>query len=146
MQETGEVEGNSKVPNGKSQSTRKRKRTEGVTLLSEDQKRFNHVSSEQRRRQAMREAYDQLVDAVPDLTLEERRSELMIYAKTTRYLRWLYAQNKALRHECSRLQTRDSSLTGYSIPRKLIWDIGKNEGNDLGEDRTHDLAINSRTP
>lgn len=50
--------------------------------LSPDQKRQNHVSSEQRRRQAMRETYDTLVELVPDLCDAEKRSEFMIYAKS----------------------------------------------------------------
>ncbi|CUS21647.1 LAQU0S03e07404g1_1 [Lachancea quebecensis] len=61
---------------------RKRKRASRESSLSEDQKRQNHVSSEQRRRQAMRQTYDTLVDIVPDLTSAQSRSELQIYAKS----------------------------------------------------------------
>ncbi|KAM3164542.1 BHLH domain-containing protein [Lachancea thermotolerans] len=65
---------------------RKRKRASRESSLSEDQKRQNHVSSEQRRRQAMRQTYDTLVDIVPDLTSAQSRSELQIYAKSYNYL------------------------------------------------------------
>lgn len=68
--------------NPENSEQKKRKRALRESSLSEDQKRQNHVSSEQRRRQAMRETYDSLVDIVPDLSPAQSRSELQIYAKS----------------------------------------------------------------
>ncbi|SCU91449.1 LAFA_0F03818g1_1 [Lachancea sp. 'fantastica'] len=78
---------------------KKRKQSQRVCSLSEDQKRQNHVSSEQRRRQAMRETYDTLVEMVPDLSPEQRRSEMQIFARSYNYVVWLYERNRILREQ-----------------------------------------------
>ncbi|AMD22115.1 HGL225Wp [Eremothecium sinecaudum] len=82
--------------------------------LSDDQKRENHVTSEQRRREILREYYDELVSKVPDLDESERRSEWQIYMKTKSYLCWLYARNQQLRNH----------LEDFNIacPQHLVWE------------------------
>lgn len=50
--------------------------------LTGTQKRENHVTSEQRRREILREYYDELVRLVPDLQESENRSEWQIYMKS----------------------------------------------------------------
>ncbi|KAI8078630.1 uncharacterized protein BX664DRAFT_36239 [Halteromyces radiatus] len=49
-------------------------------LLSEDQKKANHIASEQKRRANIRIGFDQLVDIVPTLN-ECQRSESLILQK-----------------------------------------------------------------
>lgn len=49
-------------------------------LLSEDQKKANHIASEQKRRANIRIGFDQLVDMVPDLD-NAHRSESLILQK-----------------------------------------------------------------
>ncbi|SCU80572.1 LADA_0B08350g1_1 [Lachancea dasiensis] len=92
------------------------KRSAREAALSEDQKRQNHVSCEQRRRQAMRETYDTLVEVVPDLTTDHRRSEMQIYARSYNYLVWLYQRNQELRK-------RVEEQTGSEVPHYLAWEI-----------------------
>lgn len=49
--------------------------------LTEEQKKQNHVLSENKRRNQLRSTYDRLVDLVPDLEPKENRSELAILTK-----------------------------------------------------------------
>ncbi|SCU78996.1 LANO_0A04742g1_1 [Lachancea nothofagi CBS 11611] len=97
-------------------NSKKRKRATRESSLSEDQKRQNHVSSEQRRRQAMRQTYDTLVEMVPDLTASQSRSEMQIYARSYNYLAWLYERNRLLREELKQ-------KTGSDAPSHLEWNI-----------------------
>ncbi|KAI0462247.1 hypothetical protein LJB42_004335 [Komagataella kurtzmanii] len=67
--------------------------------LSDEQKKINHIQSEQRRREQIRSTYDKLVDIVPDLTTKENRSELSILTKTSSYIRKLREENEGLLDE-----------------------------------------------
>ncbi|SCU94101.1 LAME_0F06106g1_1 [Lachancea meyersii CBS 8951] len=95
---------------------KKCKQAPRVSSLSEDQKRQNHVSSEQRRRQAMRETYDTLVEMVPDLESSQRRSEMQIYARSYNYLIWLYERNRILRAQLK-------ETTGLEAAENLRWEL-----------------------
>ncbi|CEP61253.1 Ino4p LALA0_S02e10198g [Lachancea lanzarotensis] len=101
----------------------KRKQGQRGSSLSEDQKRQNHVSSEQRRRQAMRETYDTLVEMVPDLSSKQRRSEMQIYARSYNYLVWLYERNRILREQ---LQVASGSEPNDSLRFELPQPIRDN--------------------
>ncbi|KAJ1932674.1 Transcription factor, partial [Linderina pennispora] len=50
-------------------------------LLTEEEKKANHIASEQKRRQNIRAGYDQLIQIVPTLT-PSQRSEALILQKT----------------------------------------------------------------
>jgi Helix-loop-helix DNA-binding domain len=52
-------------------------------LLTEAEKKANHIASEQKRRQNIRVGFDQLVDIVPTLS-QNHRSEAMILQKCTK--------------------------------------------------------------
>ncbi|CAM0138787.1 unnamed protein product [Umbelopsis sp. WA50703] len=57
-------------------------------LLTEAEKKANHIASEQKRRQNIRIGFDQLVDIVPTLS-QNHRSEAMILQKSVEYIRQL---------------------------------------------------------
>ncbi|KAI8582130.1 hypothetical protein K450DRAFT_229150 [Umbelopsis ramanniana AG] len=57
-------------------------------LLTEAEKKANHIASEQKRRQNIRVGFDQLVDIVPTLS-QNHRSEAMILQKSVEYIRQL---------------------------------------------------------
>ncbi|SCW01579.1 LAFE_0E02762g1_1 [Lachancea fermentati] len=106
---------------------KRRKRVSKDVKLSADQKRENHVSSEQRRRQAMRDSYDKLVEVVPGIEKAENRSELLIYTKTYHYLMWLYARNSTLRKELGEKAVA-KGMHGFSedkLPGHLHWSTPK---------------------
>lgn len=59
--------------------------------LSEQEKKNNHIASEQKRRQAIREGFDEIADLTPGLS-GHGRSEAMVLDGASRFLRSLLAQ------------------------------------------------------
>lgn len=98
----------------------KKPRAKKRNRLSETQIKQNHVTSEKRRREIVRNIYDELVNLVPDLTEKENRSELMIYTKSINYIRWLYAKNKRLRLQ---LIEKNPILGKDGILNDLTWEL-----------------------
>ncbi|KAI8060741.1 hypothetical protein BC940DRAFT_311459 [Gongronella butleri] len=74
-------------------------------LLTDEQKKANHIASEQKRRANIRIGFDQLVDIVPSLN-ESQRSESMILHKSAEYIRQLIDSKNALRDRVRDLQTQ----------------------------------------
>ncbi|CDS03880.1 hypothetical protein LRAMOSA06835 [Lichtheimia ramosa] len=73
-------------------------------LLSEAQKKANHIASEQKRRANIRIGFDQLVDMVPTLS-HSHRSESVILQKSAEYIRQLVSNKNSLRERVRELQT-----------------------------------------
>ncbi|KAI9289130.1 hypothetical protein BC943DRAFT_357099 [Umbelopsis sp. AD052] len=69
-------------------SPRSRNKKAPHELLTEAEKKANHIASEQKRRQNIRVGFDQLVDIVPTLS-QNHRSEAMILQKSVEYIRQL---------------------------------------------------------
>lgn len=65
-------------------------------VLTLEQKKINHIESENRRRAMIRSSFDRLVELVPDLDASENRSELVILDKTSKYIEQLRAENERL--------------------------------------------------
>ncbi|KAI9316176.1 hypothetical protein BX666DRAFT_1859462, partial [Dichotomocladium elegans] len=72
-------------------------------LLTESEKRANHIASEQRRRQNIRLGFEQLVDVVPTLT-QGSRSEAVILQKSVEHIRHLLAAKNDLEQQIRDLQ------------------------------------------
>ncbi|SMN21888.1 similar to Saccharomyces cerevisiae YOL108C INO4 Transcription factor required for derepression of inositol-choline-regulated genes involved in phospholipid synthesis [Maudiozyma saulgeensis] len=102
----------------KTENCVKKVRAKKMKKLSDDQIRMNHVSSEKRRRELVREIYDELVTLVPDLQKNENRSELIIYLKTINYLSWLYKKNKMLRTKI--IEEHPNEM--HKITQSMIWE------------------------
>ncbi|ORX67451.1 hypothetical protein DL89DRAFT_44839 [Linderina pennispora] len=64
-------------------------------LLTEEEKKANHIASEQKRRQNIRAGYDQLIQIVPTLT-PSQRSEALILQKTVEYIKYLLMEREIL--------------------------------------------------
>lgn len=73
--------------------------------LSEHEKKANHIASEQKRRQAIREGFDRLTELVPGLE-GQGRSESVVLKKTVDYMR-------AQLEERRRLVDRVEDLGGH---------------------------------
>lgn len=63
----------------------KRHRKQPHELLTEEQKKANHIASEQKRRQNIKTGYDQLVDLVPTLN-QGSKSEAVILQKCKAFI------------------------------------------------------------
>ncbi|KAL9546180.1 hypothetical protein MBANPS3_006791 [Mucor bainieri] len=87
---------------GRSKAGRARKPAH--ELLSEDQKKANHIASEQKRRANIRIGFDQLVDMVPALE-NCHRSEALILQKSVDYIKDLVQDKNNLRERVRELQT-----------------------------------------
>lgn len=72
-------------------------------LLSEDQKRANHIASEQKRRANIRVGFEKLVDIVPTLS-SGHRSEALILQKSVEHLRLLVESKTKLKEKARELQ------------------------------------------
>ncbi|KAI7896412.1 uncharacterized protein EV154DRAFT_492150 [Mucor mucedo] len=66
-----------------------RARKQAHELLSEDQKKANHIASEQKRRANIKIGFDQLVDMVPTLD-GSHRSESLVLQKCKRLNQFLF--------------------------------------------------------
>ncbi|KAF6014862.1 hypothetical protein HII12_001280 [Brettanomyces bruxellensis] len=75
---------------------KRRRNNDPSKQLSEEEKKLHHIQSEHRRREQIRSTFDRLVEIVPDLTANEKRSELTVITKTTSYIEKLREQNKRL--------------------------------------------------
>jgi len=63
--------------------------------LSEHEKKANHIASEQKRRQAIREGFDRLTELVPGLE-GQGRSESVVLKKTVDYMRAQLVERRRL--------------------------------------------------
>lgn len=66
-------------------------------LLTPEEKKANHIASEKKRRQAIREGFDKITNIVPDLDPSQGRSEAIVLTKTVEFLNNLLEENNALR-------------------------------------------------
>lgn len=74
-------------------SARRQTSSSGLTL---EQKKTNHIMSENRRRNQIRSSFDRLVQLVPQLDDKESRSEYAILTKTAKYIVQLREENERL--------------------------------------------------
>ncbi|KAF6833358.1 helix-loop-helix dna-binding domain-containing protein [Colletotrichum musicola] len=63
--------------------------------LTEAEKKQNHIASEQKRRQAIREGFDRLTELVPGLE-GQGRSEGLVLKKTVEFMREQLAERRAM--------------------------------------------------
>lgn len=79
-----------------SSNTKKKRPSSSVSLLTPEQRKENHINSENRRRAQIRSCFDELVKIVPDIDSTENRSELAILTKTANYIERLRSENAQL--------------------------------------------------
>lgn len=86
-------------------------------LLSDDQKRANHIASEQKRRNTIRGGFKELTEIIPTLK-NISNSKSTILFKSVDYIRQLEKRNKSLRERLSSLQTRLQHKHHRAHPKK----------------------------
>lgn len=74
-------------------------------LLTEDEKRANHIASEQKRRNTIRIGFKEMTDIIPTLK-NINNSKSTILFKAVEYIRHLDKRNRGLRDKLSSLQLR----------------------------------------
>ncbi|KAI8344768.1 hypothetical protein BC941DRAFT_387572 [Chlamydoabsidia padenii] len=74
-------------------------------LLTEDEKRANHIASEQKRRNAIRTGFKDMTDIIPTLK-NINHSKSTILFKAVEYIRHLDKRNRGLRDKLRALQVR----------------------------------------
>ncbi|PVU91888.1 hypothetical protein BB559_003948 [Furculomyces boomerangus] len=79
------------------------KNVKKLELLTEEEKRANHIASEQRRRQNIRSGYDQLISVVPTLS-DNQRSEGVILQKSVEYIKFLLMEREILHQQLEDLK------------------------------------------
>ncbi|KAI9498815.1 hypothetical protein BDB00DRAFT_748334, partial [Zychaea mexicana] len=90
-----------KTPRTANQSRRSRKAPH--ELLTEAEKKANHIASEQKRRQNIRLGFDQLIEIVPSLN-HGNRSEALILQKSIDHIRSLVSVKNDLKSQVRDLE------------------------------------------
>jgi|TARA_R110002003_G_scaffold54_11_gene4790 hypothetical protein len=84
--------------------------------LTEAQKKENHIRSEQKRREAIREGFDRLASIVPGME-GQGRSEAVVLEATVKYLReQIVARNNLI----ASAQARGVDTTGWELPKHTL--------------------------
>ncbi|KAI8355662.1 hypothetical protein BD560DRAFT_406872 [Blakeslea trispora] len=84
---------------------KKLKQDENRELLSDDQKRANHIASEQKRRNIIRGGFKELTEIIPTLK-NINNSKSTILFKSVDYIKQLDKRNKTLKEKLASLQNR----------------------------------------
>ena len=77
--------------------------------LTEQEKKNNHIASEQKRRQAIREGFDRLAEIVPTMS-GQGRSEAVMLSATVTYMRAQLARKDALKEMAAKLNVSDGDF------------------------------------
>jgi heteromeric Ino2p/Ino4p transcription factor len=77
--------------------------------LTEQEKKNNHIASEQKRRQAIREGFDRLAEIVPTMS-GQGRSEAVMLSATVTYMRSQLAKKDALKEMAAKLNVSDGDF------------------------------------
>ena len=83
---------------------------------TEAQKKENHIRSEQKRREAIREGFDRLASIVPGME-GQGRSEAVVLEATIRYMREQIVERKRIIAEA---QAQGIDTTGWELPKETV--------------------------
>ncbi|KAK9453507.1 hypothetical protein V1511DRAFT_81978 [Dipodascopsis uninucleata] len=98
-------------------------------LLTSEEKKANHIASEQKRRQAIREGFDRLTEVVPGLTKSQGRSEAIVLQNTLSFLKRELEEYKTLVKRIEEL--------GGEVPQHL--EVGlMNDDQEYQENKQYD--------
>ena len=84
--------------------------------LTEQEKKNNHIASEQKRRQAIREGFDQIADLTPGMA-GQGRSEALVLQAAVVHMRRLMAERSRLVEE---LKRRGVDTDGFEFDPKTM--------------------------
>ncbi|KAF9915172.1 hypothetical protein BX616_006744 [Lobosporangium transversale] len=100
-------------------------------LLTEEEKRANHIASEQKRRNTIRNGFKDMTDIIPDLK-DVNSSKSTILFKAVDFIKHLERQNRMLQEKASRLEmrlvnqrneTNGGSVIGSGLDDQRLQDI-----------------------
>ncbi|KAI8374214.1 uncharacterized protein BYT42DRAFT_575476 [Radiomyces spectabilis] len=115
--EPGDVMATSPVPasNSKShhQAPKQRRVTRNRDILTDDERRANHIASEQKRRNSIRNGFKEMTDIIPTLK-NINNSKSTILFKAVDYIRHLEKRNRGLREKLRSLQMR------HEVEKRMI--------------------------
>ncbi|KAK8163676.1 hypothetical protein IWX90DRAFT_236427 [Phyllosticta citrichinensis] len=95
--------------------------------LTEEEKKSNHIASEQKRRQAIRQGFDQLASIVPGME-GQGRSEAVVLEATVKYIREQYAEQLRLGQIAAAKGINPTSVPG--LPETYRDTIGSQTSKD----------------
>ncbi|KAL9549249.1 hypothetical protein MBANPS3_005288 [Mucor bainieri] len=95
----------SSVSSASSNFGSKRQKPNNRDILTDDEKRVNHIASEQKRRNTIRLGFKELTDIIPTLK-NINNSKSTILFKAVEYIKHLDKRNRGLREKISTLQVR----------------------------------------
>ncbi|KAF9940817.1 hypothetical protein BGZ67_006668 [Mortierella alpina] len=84
-------------------------------LLTEEEKRANHIASEQKRRNTIRNGFKDMTDIIPDLK-DVNSSKSTILFKAVDFIKYLERRNRILQEKAQLLETRLSMQKGQQHP------------------------------
>ncbi|KAF2792037.1 hypothetical protein K505DRAFT_350891 [Melanomma pulvis-pyrius CBS 109.77] len=84
--------------------------------LTEAQKKENHIRSEQKRREAIREGFDRLASIVPGME-GQGRSEAVVLEATIKYMREMVVERQQI---IAAAQAKGINTTGWELPKDTI--------------------------
>ncbi|KAH9863621.1 hypothetical protein J1614_009553 [Plenodomus biglobosus] len=84
--------------------------------LSDAQKKENHIRSEQKRREAIREGFDRLAAIVPGME-GQGRSEAVVLEATIKYMREKVVERQDI---IARARERGIDTTGWELPEETV--------------------------
>ncbi|CAO2658103.1 Nn.00g073630.m01.CDS01 [Neocucurbitaria sp. VM-36] len=84
--------------------------------LSEAQKKENHIRSEQKRREAIREGFDRLASIVPGME-GQGRSEAVVLEATIKYMREKIVERQKIIADA---QAQGIDTTGWELPKETL--------------------------
>jgi heteromeric Ino2p/Ino4p transcription factor len=84
--------------------------------LTEAQKKENHIRSEQKRREAIREGFDKLASIVPGME-GQGRSEAVVLEATIRYMREQVVERERL---VAKAKAQGKDTSAWELPKETI--------------------------
>lgn len=84
-----------------------------------------HIASEKKRRETIRQAFDRIVDLVPDLTPAESRTEVAVLTKSANFIDQLRYENEKL--------IEVLQLQNIEIPQEVLLAFAKTNGSNTGQ-------------
>ncbi|KAG0259024.1 hypothetical protein DFQ27_004350 [Actinomortierella ambigua] len=92
-------------------------------LLTEEEKRANHIASEQKRRNTIRNGFKDMTEIIPELR-DVNSSKSTILFKAVDFIKQLERQNRILQDKASRLESRvEMRNRGSGLDDKRLQDI-----------------------
>ena len=96
-----------------------RRRKSGRELLSEEEKRANHIASEQKRRSTIRNGFKDLTDLVPSLkNMNNSKSNVLFQA--VEFIKYLEQRNRGLQSKIKSLEYRMACRMPDDQSRRLL--------------------------